>query len=435
MDSPKNTKQDTDLLYENIKKESQYNDHEEKLLKGITSGSIDSRYSEEKNCKTNIMEISGCSTYLIIGNDSGKVSQYLIKNLSKEFTYPQKFQGIRIIKCSSNGKYMFIAEKLGKLVQYNIQNKTHIKDYYTEIINNKKKLVSCPEITALSITKDSSYIFIGDDRGRLLQISIKNLTIMHDYGCITDHYNTGITKMDCSKNSQLLLVGDNDGSVKQFDVHTHKLVYNYGSLFPDTVTMVYFNSVNEDKACISYKDGNFCLLATSECTITKLKFELTKLKTRIIDSFALGFGVWVLYEDGAIENYLNQDLSSITRVPLDYNSCEKFDENGFPTPSEVVTAMEYSNDGNYLFTGDICGILKQYFAENLELFKNYGQIHPSGITAISCTYHSNFLFSCDARGHLKQYNIETQKLHKDYKSITDSDLRLNCLLCTYNDVY
>jgi WD40 repeat protein len=97
-----------------------------------------------------------------------------------------------------------------------------------------------------------------------------------------------------------------------------------------------------------------------------------------------------------------------------------------------ITAMKITADGEKLFVGDHSGSLQLISSRNGELIKHFEQAHGFGqafgfgITGIVITPDQNFFFTSSFDVVLKQWNYEDNTLARNYGNITDGIFSL-CL--------
>jgi WD40 repeat protein len=69
-----------------------------------------------------------------------------------------------------------------------------------------------------------------------------------------------------------------------------------------------------------------------------------------------------------------------------------------------------TRDGQFLFTSDLYGSVKQWAIASGSLVHHFEKIHDAGIRSICCTSDSQFLFTSDQAGLVKQWHIYDSKL-------------------------
>lgn len=79
--------------------------------------------------------------------------------------------------------------------------------------------------------------------------------------------------------------------------------------------------------------------------------------------------------------------------------------------------------GDNVFVGDMYGNLKQISIKEEKVIKDYGKVHKSGIWSVRCTRDGEFLFTTDGYGYLQQWSINNQNCVKNFGYIHDAGIR------------
>lgn len=92
-----------------------------------------------------------------------------------------------------------------------------------------------------------------------------------------------------------------------------------------------------------------------------------------------------------------------------------------PVHSGGVEAMAITNNGQWLFTTDHNGFLKQWaISETPRLYKNYGNVMCGAISAIAVTNCDRFLFVTNEEGDMRKFDIGKGEFVKFYEKIMEN---------------
>ena len=86
----------------------------------------------------------------------------------------------------------------------------------------------------------------------------------------------------------------------------------------------------------------------------------------------------------------------------------------------AIWAIDITKNGQYLFTTDKKGYMKQWSTRDHVLVRDYGKIHENCIFAIVSSYDSKFLFTSDNKGYLRKFSIDSRILLKGARTKTES---------------
>ena len=73
----------------------------------------------------------------------------------------------------------------------------------------------------------------------------------------------------------------------------------------------------------------------------------------------------------------------------------------------VIKSIIVNNKGNYLFSCDSFGNVKQWSTKSCKLYKDWGEIHDEAITSMAVSLDDNYQFTGDSSGNLSIWDIKS----------------------------
>ena len=95
----------------------------------------------------------------------------------------------------------------------------------------------------MTITFDSKFLFVAFYGGFLHQISIKNESILKEYGAV---HNSDITAMAVTQDSAFLITGSRDRHIKKISVKSREVVKDFGRVCSTYIMGIQLTSFDMD---------------------------------------------------------------------------------------------------------------------------------------------------------------------------------------------
>ena len=280
---------------------------------------------------------------------------------------------IRAVRCTPDSKYLFSADLLGNVRQWDIESRLVIKQY-------KGSHCNLQLINSMQVTEDSQTLLIANDYGylKIFHITppceefvalgfVDQIVIAKDMGRISDG---NISTMCVSHNMQYFFLATGYGNLIQYNFEHYEVEHHYGNVH------------NTDINCVVCTRSSLYLFTGDVKGVVKQFYILEKALIK-------DFGKIV---DGSIW--------SITTSP----------------------------DSNYLFVSDSKGALKMFDVGEESNKKSHGEIHDVEIKAICTSPDSQYLYTSDLNGNLKQWWIGTHKILRNYGVVMEGGI--TCIQCT-----
>lgn len=212
-------------------------------------------------------------------------------------------------------------------------------------------------IYATCISNDGKFFVTSDAEGRIVLYDGKTGELLHDFGVVHDHQ---IDSLTFDKTGHFFFSGGKYGQLKKWSAYKKKLVKDYGKAHRDA-------SIT---ALIVCKDVLFSCDGVG------------------------GIKAWKITRNEEIseDKYREEYLVSMY-------------EHG-----RGINAIAVSNNGEWLFSADDGGYLKQWNIKDVlkgqvRLAKNYGRVFHESVTGIVATPDNNFIYLGSERGSIKKFDI------------------------------
>lgn len=197
-------------------------------------------YNPNKPQKISCISISHDEQHMFLSDCMGSIRQCNLKTGSFVKYYERaSLWEITSIKISHNNKYFFTLDSLGILKQFSILEKKFVNDW--------SEYCETDQIGEFILTTDSKHLYtsdktlgpewIGGGLGNLKQFLIKDLSLVRDFGDITQ----GVygMPMAVTKNGKFLFTCDNDARMKQWDIARKVLHIEWGIIDDKAISLLY----------------------------------------------------------------------------------------------------------------------------------------------------------------------------------------------------
>lgn len=172
-------------------------------------------------------------------------------------------------------------------------------------------------------------------------------------------------------------------------------------------------------ACTSvYATNDFVYVGDSKGFLTKISIARQEIDAK------LGY----MHKEGILAINVTEEGDYVFTADADGSLKQSDSETGelesnFGKLGEAeIICIEILDD--HLFIADMNGNMKQISLEERTITKNYGKIHRNSIWGTKATRDgTDQLFTCDGYGYVHQYDINKQKLVKNYGFVHDAGLR------------
>jgi hypothetical protein len=119
-------------------------------------------------------------------------------------------------------------------------------------------------IWSMITTPDGKYLFAGGDFGKLMQICVESLEVVHDYGQVQDDH---ISCLQTTRDSKYVITGAGM-RVKRISIEDRAVDKDFGPVCPDYITAMKISG-DQDKLFIGDLFGNLRLMSLADGTLIK----------------------------------------------------------------------------------------------------------------------------------------------------------------------
>ena len=280
---------------------------------------------------------------------------------------------------SRNAEDLFIGTINGNWQHYKYPSEKKIK---------AKDFKKGQYIADFHITKDNKFVYILDDtfvvkfdlttNRSVSRISISEVDFNLVHGTRDDKFL--LILQDQGGNCTYAFKGQNpskpnSGCVLKYCTETNQVVFTFK---PVSSTIKYMTVTSDDKCLLTYDRSDFMQI-------------------------------------------FSQENNKLLRKVANFNGIGEYGGGGF-VQGCWVTVMVVTRGGQYLFTADEGGNLKQFSLNDLKLVKDYGKVSKGHIWRMGVTADDQYLLVSDWNGFLKQFCVKERSLFKDYGKIHDSEV-------------
>ena len=171
------------------------------------------------------------SQYLFSSDDSGLINQYDIQNDTYHSYKNLHFTGVEAMAVSYDNQFLFTSDISANMKKIDISKKLLIKSYDkvvdVQIYGREQGIYRQDQgIKAMKITKDGKFLFIGCYMGLLCQWDVDSEVMLKNFQAFGGH-KVRITSLCLSSDDMYLFTADIDGNQKKWDLHEQKLDKSY----------------------------------------------------------------------------------------------------------------------------------------------------------------------------------------------------------------
>lgn len=281
---------------------------------------------------------------------------------------------------------------------------------------------------ALNTSTNQTYIFTSDNLGTLKKWDAKKHVLLEDMGKIHNH---GIFAMCSDPNGQFLVTTSGEGDIKIWDVNTCKLLLQNldaheglqidccdidstgRHLFTGGANGIFRMWDTKTLECTrDYKNAH-------GCSLTAMKIHGDFIYT---GDAAGTLKLWTI-------SVKKRDPNAPMLVPTALLATACFKSFG-PIHPQCVDSMVFTSDGQWMFSGDSGGYLKQFDNKKKVLEKNY-QCVTSEVSAMAISNNDEYVFVSNDLGSMKQFSVSDKRCIASWDNL--HEMAINALAISEND--
>lgn len=233
------------------------------------------------------------------------------------------------------------------------------------------------DIRCMATTEDSETLFSADKEGNLLQWDIIDLTLVADYGDISEGM---IYSIALTADGMWLFSSDDLGYVRQYSVQEKEMACMLGKLHHGEIYSI----------CCSYD-----VYSKSDGGGLYSKYLFT--------SDSKGKLIQYNIDEGEIE--------------LDYGQVS----------SGEIMSICCTRDNNYLFVADDKGVVKQFSMEYQSVLREFVSPTAKRIYSVCTSFNNSFMITSNVDGEINQFQVRSQEMLKPYSEFHSGEVGTLCV--------
>jgi WD40 repeat protein len=300
-------------------------------------------------------------------------------------------------------RWLWLAGSYGEVKKFSLTN--------GKVLENFENAFHQRSIYAISATPNSKYVITSDELGHMKQIDQFDHRVLKDYGKV---FKCSVTAMSCSADSQFVLVSDENGNVKQFDVNTHKLYKDYPNSFPGSIlTLAITSDVH-----FWYGAGHMGICKKFNIRTGQPLKNFGKIHKGSIFSIALTPDCNYLFTSDKY-GYVKQFSVIDDSLIKDYNKIHE----------RFIYSMVCSPDSSWLLVSGNRGNVVQFDIKGQVIYRDFERIHEedSDICCMVVGGGGNWFWTSDDCGRLKEWDMVSGELVRDFGKVSKG--RLASFVC------